>query len=288
MPAILKTDFGVLNASTFFDAAYDTTKNLYIALARNDSYPWTNENVPPTPKDNIDDETDFRSKIIGYKKVQLTDLCLSVPRLDWTPGTEYFMLSTSVEKPKNAVGWYVMNSERRVYKLHSKTSPGILSVTEPIGVGVNVSGKYIVDTLDGYKWQYLYNITSDRALNLILKTWIPVNYNTDGVYPGGTITEEQNNFGDVNANMTLGASHVVIKTTIEDERPEIGYDVQYRQVGLVMNPRLTSDGSLATGIRYAAGSIKSDSGYLMYLENRKRVARQEGQSETVKMIITFG
>lgn len=277
MAAILKSDISVLNTEHFINAVLNGSSNVYVALSKTSE--WENENLPPTPTDSMNDENAFRSAIIGIKRITPSNLAVMVPRINWTAGTTFAPLDLSVEAAERATNYFCLTSSNMVFQC---IGAGLgLTSQEPATRGASVV------TADGYTWRYLYDLPN--AMNnagLLLDAWMPVPYSIRGEYPGGTLTSEQFNFGDVFANRVLGAHRILVALTFADETPEIPYDIAFRQVGLLYDPKDNSDAFIA-GDKYSAVGFNTTSGELVYLDNKRRVFREVGQSETVNLILVF-
>ena len=133
----------------------------------------------------------------------------------------------------------------------------------------------------------MYNILASVVNSgMLLENWMPVPFNKHGVYPGGMLTESQRLYGDLNANRKFGAYRVLVTATLKDEGDKIPYSAIYRQIGLIVDPR-DDDGNLLTGEVYAASEFETSSGELVYLENKSPIHREEGQNETLNLLLIF-
>lgn len=283
MPAILTSNISAMSAAQFVNTVLNDESNIYIAVGSDSSYPWSNENVPPMPLDNINDETTFRERIIGIKRVNISNVMLMVPRTQWAPGKSFELLSETNISPRKATNYYCITNNNYVYQCIGKSAPDIITT-----VGGEPDLKLpSMETIDGYTWKFLYNITPTMINDgMLLDSWIPVPYNKHGIYPGGTITEDQNSYGDKNANWTLGAFRVLISIEIGDEGDKIPYDTEFRQVGLLYDPQDNS-GNYIAGDLYSKSEFNSLSGQLFYLENKRVIKRAEGQSELLQVLLSF-
>lgn len=283
MPAILTSNMSTLAATSFVDMLSAGESNIYLAIGGGAEHPWENENVPPTPTDTLQDEKAFREGIIGIKHVSIQNAMLMIPRVNWQVGMAFNPLSETAIGPRKALDYYCLTSDNFVYQCVKKDSDDIYTQVggEP---DLMIADQH---TIDGYTWKFLYNVTTQMVNEgMLLDAWMPVPYNKHGVYPGGTITEEQNSYGDRNANWTLGAFRVLLTVELEDETPDIPYDTEFRQVGLIEAPR-DAEGTLISGDTYAASEFDINSGNLIYLENRKVIKRETGQSEMLQVLLCF-
>lgn len=283
MPAILTSNISAINAAVFVNNIINDESNVYLAVAADATHPWENEDVPPTPVDNITDEKAFRERIIGIKRANVSNCMLMVPRINWVVGKEFNPLNEETPSPKRALDFYCLTSDNFVYQCIGKSENGILTTSggEPDLMLDNYN------TVDGYTWKFLYDITPNMVNNgMLLESWMPVPYNKHGVYPGGTVTENQHSYGDVNANWTLGAFRALITIELNDEGSNIPYDTEFRQVGLLYDP-LNKDGEFIAGEAYSAENFDTTSGHLFYIENKRVVKRAEGQSELLQLLVCF-
>lgn len=284
MPAILTSNMSSLAATSFVDMLSAGESHIYLAIGGGAEHPWDNENIPPTPTDTLKDEQKFRAGIIGIKHVSIQNAMLMVPRVNWRAGMIFNTLSKTAIGPKKALDYYCITADNFVYQCVGKDS------NKKIYTQIGGEPDLMIDdqhTIDGYTWKFLYDVTTQMVNEgMLLDAWMPVPYNKHGVYPGGTITESQNSYGDRNANWTLGAFRVLLTVELEDEAPDITYDDEFRQIGLIEAPRNVS-GTLITGDTYASNEFDTNSGNLIYLENRKVIKRESGQTELLQVLLCF-
>lgn len=301
MPAILTNNLSVINAENFLDSFINGDSHIYMAIGRgydegdnlgtgsnavskDDYEKWEDESNPPTPIDSIDKQVAFRNGIIGAKRVQINGIMIMIPRVEWKAGMIFKAINTASIAGTRATDYFCINSKNEVWMCI--TSPGTVTEknSEPL-LGNN--GEYEITTADGYTWKFLYNVTAAMVNNgMLLENWMPVPFNKHGVYPGGTLTETQKLYGDLNANRTLGAYRVVVSVTLKDEADKIPYSVIYRQIGLIVDP-LDNQGIFLTGDVYAAEEFDINSGELVYLENKSPVHREENMSERLALMLIF-
>jgi hypothetical protein len=279
--SLLKTDFSTYQCSSFLDQIDANMHSIYLAVGRNDTNPWILETDPPAPTDTINDENDFREKIIGIKKINAQSMAILIKDVKWEPNVNYKPLDPEASYPKRALDFYVVTSENMVFECIDAPLTPTTEGSEPSLKSDNVT------TPDGYVWRYLYEINPQQInAGLIVPGWMPVGYNLHGIFPGGSITPNQNSYGDNNANISLGAWHLLIMGVLEDEGNAIPYYTSFRQVGIIVDPR-DNDGELLTGLNYSASAFDRDSGQLLYLENREVIYRTPDQREELKIVLSF-
>ena len=170
----LKTRFNT--AEQFKESFSETSPTISYVFIGN-HLPYANESVPSDIEDTIKDEKTVWNNMIGGKKITGNDVEHVIPRIDWTSNTKYKQyddisnyesLLTS-NTTLNLKPMYVITSQRSVFMcLSNNTSAN--STVEPTGDYSTSNG--VIDTSDGYRWKYLYNIKPSNKF--ITDDWIPV------------------------------------------------------------------------------------------------------------------
>lgn len=302
MPAILTNNLSVINAENFVDSFINGDSNIYMAIgqgydegdntgkkSKDDYNKWLDESNPPTPRDSKDEQDAFRNGIIGAKRVQINNIMIMIPRIDWKPGAKFNPINTANKAGTRAQDYFCINSNNEVWMCIT-SGEGYTEVgCEPLlATGSPVTGtQYEITTGDGYTWKFMYNITAEMVNNgMLLENWMPVPFNKHGDWPGGLLTQSQYYFGDLNANRTMGAYRVLVTSTLKDEGSKIPYSVIYRQIGLIVDPK-DKNKAFLTGDVYAKEDFDINSGELVYLENKSPIHREEGQVETLNLMLIF-
>lgn len=138
---------------------------------------YQNEDSPEEINDTLKDQKNVWDKMFAAKRVTGNDVELVVPRINWTGSTRYRQFDDTIEyltllssnTELNLKPMYVITSERNVYKCLSNNSNS-LSTIEPTGDYSTSNG--VIDTGDGFRWKYLYNIKP--ANKFLTNEWIPV------------------------------------------------------------------------------------------------------------------
>jgi len=177
MSAIVTNKFRQSNAKNFYDS-FGSDK-YYLFLGRSEA--WDDDNSPPIPKDSIVSETKQYRDMIAAKHISSADVSYVLPRRNWTTNTIYDMYhhnvsatspSTSGETNLWDSTFYVMNQNYNVYICISNNY-GVVSTAEPTGTSNN-----IITTGDGYKWKYLYTLSTADVQKFLSLDFIPVLQNT--------------------------------------------------------------------------------------------------------------
>jgi len=180
------------------------TNKLYdyynFALARTTA--WTDEESPETAYDSQKYINQFRNNILFTQKVNPSDVCNLIRRIDWEEGTpddpsiyDAYDDDYSEDNPAPSgattladAKFYVYTSANRVYKcIDNRNAAGIVieSTDEP-----NLTITDIFQTDDGYRWKFMYQV-SEADQNKFLDTqYIPVRKLTTDSPAYGTLVGE--------------------------------------------------------------------------------------------------
>ena len=142
--------------------------NSYYVFAARQS-PYENDAVAAnTIDDNYDGSTFLHEEMMFGMKINDSDTVPVIAKKTWQANTIYAIYddkdSSLIEKD-----FYVITSENKVYKcIHNHL--GQQSEVEPTHTDVG----YPPEESDGYRWQYLYQITNEQFLTFATENYIPV------------------------------------------------------------------------------------------------------------------
>jgi len=192
----LVTDKFRIYAAESFRNTLNSSNKVYMFVGR--AKTWGSSDVPPTnePIDSFEYARTVYGDSVGFKRVDISDTALVVPRVDWTDPTKttggvgrtYSMYKPDYAPTKTTANgasrlydsnFYVMNSDFNVYKcLYNGQTPeyprGRPSLVEPTGTSTT-----IIETSDSpgvysYRWKYMYTIDADNILKFVTSEFIPV------------------------------------------------------------------------------------------------------------------
>ena len=138
---------------------------------------WADEESPDTPVDSGYDVNQFRRDIMCTKKLTSADVCHVARRIDWTSGTVYDAYDDSYSASNPAysdatnladANFYVITDEFKVYKCLDN-SLNSASTVKPTGTGTSV-----VTLSDGYKWKFLFQVSTSDQTKFLDVDHIPV------------------------------------------------------------------------------------------------------------------
>ena len=218
---------------------------LYTFLSRVD--PWNSDIDPEQPTQDWRYIKRVMGSIFVAKKVNSSDICPVIPRVDWTHGSTYFSYSDEVDMFTEDINgfvikkFYVKNRYDQVFKCLWNNNNG-LATAEPIFEPGNFGTNNIYTGSDGYKWIYMYTLGMSSKIKFMDSNWMPITpaptvpqqyqmNELNGTYPG---------IGDIEViNVTNGGS---------------GYDTTNSAITV----SIVGDGVGASGIAQVTNGIITD------------------------------
>ena len=189
MAAIITNKFRINNALQFYESFSEATATTYYLFIGR-AHAWASDAdvqgntitegtdaSPPTPNDDISSEFYNWDDMLGAKIIASADVSYCIPRRNWTTGTTYDHYEHNISASNTANSgatnlfdstFVVMNSAYAVYKCIENDS-NTASTVEPTS-----TSNSIVTTGDGYKWKYMYSLTSAETLNFMSTDFIHV------------------------------------------------------------------------------------------------------------------
>ena len=187
MAAIITNKFRINNAEQFVESFSETSaETYYLFIGR--AHAWASDAdvqgntiaegtdaSPPTPNDDVSSEFYNWDDMLGAKIIASTDVSRAIPRRNWTTGTTYDMYEHNIGSSNAANSgatnlfdstYVVMNSSYAVYKV-IENDGATASTVEPTS-----TSNSIFATSDGYRWKYMYSLTSAETLNFMSTDFI--------------------------------------------------------------------------------------------------------------------
>lgn len=187
MAAIITNKFRINNAEQFVESFSETSaETYYLFIGR--AHAWASDAdvqgntiaegtdaSPPTPNDDVTSEFYNWDDMLGAKLISSTDVSRCIPRRNWTTGTTYDMYEHNISSTNAANSgatnlwdstFVVMNSAYAVYKC-IENDGNTASTVEPTS-----TSNSIFSTADGYRWKYMYSLTSAETLNFMSTDFI--------------------------------------------------------------------------------------------------------------------
>ena len=189
MAAIVTNKFRINNAEQFVESFSETAATTYYlfigrahswatdADAQGNSINEGTDASPPTPNDDVTSEFYNYDDMLGAKIITSSDVSHCIQRRNWTTGTTYDMYEHNISSSNAAnsgatnlfdSSYVVMNSSFAVYKV-IENDGATASTVEPTS-----TSNSIFETSDGYRWKYMYSLTSAETLNFMSTDFIHV------------------------------------------------------------------------------------------------------------------
>ncbi len=158
---------------------------------------WSDESTPEVAYDSQKYLNQFRNNMLFAQKVNPSDVCVLIRRIDWESGTVYDSYDDNYSTTNPAANgattladsnFYVYApTTNRVYKCIDNDS-ATESTVEP-----NLSGTSIFETSDGYKWKFMYEVSQADQNKFLDSKFIPVRKLTANSPTYGTLVGEVTN-----------------------------------------------------------------------------------------------
>lgn len=162
------TPFFKLNTADQLLESFDepAPTRMYMFIGR--TTPFANDSAPPSISNTqFTTQFDVYKDMVAMKRINSTDVISVAPRYNWTNNTIYTEYDDNTANLFDRQ-FYVVTSENNVYKCIDNNR-GVPSTEEPSGTSTSV-----VSTSDGYRWKFLYAITTADAQKFLTSTYIPV------------------------------------------------------------------------------------------------------------------
>jgi hypothetical protein len=153
--------------ATIIEDVANTSSNYYVTLGKFTN--WPDDTNPPTPNTSLQASFyNVNSNILYGKKIQPSDLAYIANKYVWTSGTVYAQFDHN-DANIFSKQFYVLTSKNGVFKCLFNNY-GAPSTVEPNRT--QNSGDFV--TADGYRWKYLYTITSTLAKKFSTTNYMPI------------------------------------------------------------------------------------------------------------------
>lgn len=185
----------------FINDVQSSNSNYYVTFGR--SVAWPDDMNPPAANVGIGSITyQYYDDLIFGKKVSSADVSYMARKIQWVPNTVYNQYDDQ-DPNLYSKNFYVINSSNRVYICLYNNNDAPSTVEPQL---FNYNGDF--DTADGYKWKYMYRITSAAANKFMSNDAIPVQEDAlvkASAEPGAihTILVSNSGTGYISANGTI-------------------------------------------------------------------------------------
>lgn len=325
--AIITSKFRTEKMLNFYNSIGDGNDQNSIYLTFGRDQPWSpleNEPgfAPPYPVDNTKGIEDVWTNILGSVKIQQSYLDAVIPRKDWgdprypnprtfhvgeivltntmpnnrTAGAEGWMVYRVVDVPSTGVcSISSITSKQECTMLGGKWTTSEESRIVPSGRG-DTEG--MIDTGDGYLWEYLYEIPPDVSINRCTNEYIvapwPDELEADPKRWGyqHNLTWQQDDYGLIFRIKSVIIRFKAYLDSVYFPEASVLGNTGFRQLSVIVNPLeskvLPNDPNVkAIKDHYPKDGLFRHSGEMIYIENRQPVIRAMDQTEEVSILFEF-
>jgi hypothetical protein len=284
--------------------------------------PWSvNEDLPtftpPLPNDTKEGQAQTWQDALGFSKIPQVDLVPSIIRNDWEPNEIFSVDSIVITNSVSSNIPTVAPNGYPVYKCikqPDQAGEGVCSIN-PVTLTnkidcLNGGGNWTsqpstqlpsgsgsaIDGGDGYIWQYLYTIPASEISSNTSLDYIPVPTPEQvalDIYSWG--------LSDISTSDSINRIIYEVKCNTLIFTDRLGSEVlgrlgaltkTYRQISLVINPLLVKDTAVDPDVKateefYISEDIISESGEVIYMENRQPITKTVGRAEELRIVMTF-
>lgn len=179
---------------------------LYCFLSKVD--PWPTEDNPPAPEQTQKYLKQVFNNMFVAKQVTTNDMSPVIERIDWKSGDVYDFYRDDVNmfalEPNGtlALRFYVRNRFDQVFKCLWNNN-GENSTDEPLFQPGTFNPNQVYEGTDGYKWKFMYTISTGLKQKFMDDTWIPIPLSNTTPNP----VENSKSFGSIDiVGVTNGGS----------------------------------------------------------------------------------
>lgn len=140
----------------------------YFAVSKHS--PWSDDNTPDTPRDNLQEVYAFQREMVLGKRIDRSDVAFMIRRVDWQSNTVYTQYD-DIDDDLFDQDFYVITDQNNVYKCLDNNN-GAYSTAKPTG---QLTTKF--QSADGYMWKYMYTLSTANNTKFSTSDFIPVDAN---------------------------------------------------------------------------------------------------------------
>lgn len=325
--SIITSKFRTHNLLHFYELVGDDQSptgknNVYLSFGKETEWA-SNESdpgfAPPYPLDTSDGVVDVWSSMIGAVKVKKEYFDAVIPRKDWGDptyedghrmyiGDIVVLNSAPYNQTASGRGMLVYRcvdtpdeGECSIQSIKDKGDcmrmggvweADLISTTKPVG------GGDAIDTKDGYKWEYLYEIPADVSINRVSNEYIVVPFPDDikadpirwGM--GNILQTYPDRFDLIYRVRCFTLKFKAYLDSIYFPESSLPKNTGFRQMSVTINPlvkknQISDPDVVASGDHYKKKDLEPQSGEMIYIENRQPIIRALDQIEEVNLIFEF-
>lgn len=183
MTAVITPLFHNNIAKTVYDEIQNRTAIYHYFIGQ--SLEWPDDENPPVPNSYLEYENSTRNNIIQTKQIQINDVSLVIPRVNWTSGVVYDMYddNISADNPSSSGAtslkdsiFYVITEDFNIYKCLFNNN-GNPSIVEPTGTSYAPT-----EYSDGYIWKFMTFVPLGLRNKFLTSAFVPITKSISNQY----------------------------------------------------------------------------------------------------------
>ena len=235
----LASNFRIRNAIDFLDFVESNESGVYIFLGRTSE--WPDEENAPVALNTFSETLDAWDDMNGIRRVAELDITLGLREILWTTGTTYVQYEDDADL--TGKDFYVLTDQLNVYKCISNNN-GNPSTVRPTHTTSDIPLQS-----DGYKWRYMFSVTTSLLRKFIVPNFFA--YNPDpnllvATQPGtiDNVRIDSPGIGySANASISTNNEIPVFVQGDGDQNSSATVNVNTIQGQIISIPSITSGGS---------------------------------------------
>ena len=166
-------NFRIRNARDLIDFVQSDDNQLYVFLGR--TIEWPDEENPPEAQNDFQEILEARRDLNGIREIGLTDIIAGLREIRYQSGVVFDQYEDDTDlTDKN---FYVLTDQLNVYKCISNNN-GAPSQVLP----THTTSDIPLET-DGYKWRFMFSVTTSLLRKFIVPDFFPLNSDPNVLAP---------------------------------------------------------------------------------------------------------
>jgi len=167
----LANNFRIRNAQDFIEFVESAGSTIYVFLGR--TSPWPDEQNPPIAQNDFSEILGAWEDMNGLREITTLDISLGFREVLWQSGRTYVQYDDEVDL--TGQDFYVLTDQLNVYKCISNGN-GSVSTVQPTQTTSDIPLQS-----DGYKWRYMFSVTSSSLRKFIVPGFFSFNPDPSGL-----------------------------------------------------------------------------------------------------------
>ena len=158
-------NFRIRNARDLIEFVQSDDNQLYVFLGR--TIEWPDEENPPEAQNDFQEILEARRDLNGIREIGLTDIIAGLREIRYQSGVVFDQYEDDTDLTNK--NFYVLTDQFNVYKCISNNN-GAPSQVLP----THTTSDIPLET-DGYKWRYMFSVTTSLLRKFIVPNFFPLN-----------------------------------------------------------------------------------------------------------------